>query len=284
MKILKKSTQIIAILLLLFRLSFLLLGCKPKMHEEGYFTYYYNNNKDAIILSELTELGRQQNVLVIPEEINGTKVTALSKWTLHMWDAGLVWESENLEKVFFTTDSVGVEHGIFKKCPNLRKLILTAYDGDNPRTGVGARRNSDRYLYISKKAFERYLSRLVSNMIISKEEALDTNHSINSIQAANVSYYYNYDTDKNDGYYWIDDVEYGEKKEYIPSDPVREEYEFGGWYKEAECINKWDFQTDTLPEEQFEEVEVEATLYEEAYTEMQQVYQETKLYAKWIEG
>jgi hypothetical protein len=37
-----------------------------------------------------------------------------------------------------------------------------------------------------------------------------------------------------------------------------------------------------LPEEQLEEVEVEATLHEEAYTEMRQVYQETKLYAKWI--
>ena len=73
-----------------------------------------------------------------------------------------------------------------------------------------------------------------------------------------------------------------EKIEYIPEDPSREEYEFGGWYKEAECINKWDFDKDTLPEEQLEEVEVEATLHEEAYTEMRQVYQETKLYAKWI--
>ncbi len=252
------------------------------MHEEGYFTYYYHHSTDDIIISELTELGRQQKTLVIHEEISLTKDTALSKWTFTMWDAGLVWESENLEKVFFNTIRIGVASTIFRKCTKLEKLILTAYDGDNPRTGIGGRRNSDRFLYISKKAFERYLSRLVSNMIISKEEALDINHSINSIQAANVSYYYNYETDKNDSYYWIDDVEYGEKIEFIPQDPVRKGYEFGGWYKEAECINKWDFETDTLPEEQLEEIEVEATLYEEAYTEMRQVYQETKLYAKWV--
>ncbi|MBR0319112.1 MAG: InlB B-repeat-containing protein [Spirochaetia bacterium] len=32
----------------------------------------------------------------------------------------------------------------------------------------------------------------------------------------------------------------------IPADPTRSGYIFGGWYKEAACTNKWDFDTDTV--------------------------------------
>ena len=64
---------------------------------------------------------------------------------------------------------------------------------------------------------------------------------------------------------------YGEKIENTPYEPMREGYTFGGWYKEAECINVWNFEQDTLPE----------TLYNENNEE---VYQETKLYAKWIKN
>ena len=52
-----------------------------------------------------------------------------------------------------------------------------------------------------------------------------------------------------------------------------EGYTFGGWYKEPECINEWDFGTDVLPEERTE-------INEEGEEEV--VYQETKLYAKWL--
>jgi uncharacterized repeat protein (TIGR02543 family) len=48
-----------------------------------------------------------------------------------------------------------------------------------------------------------------------------------------------------------------------PTSPEKEGYIFDGWYKEKECINKWDFEIDTVKlEENIEEI---------------------KLYAKWIE-
>ena len=46
---------------------------------------------------------------------------------------------------------------------------------------------------------------------------------------------------------------------------------FDGWYKEAECINVWNFETDTLPDAQYDE-------------EGEEIYQETKLYAKWMQS
>ena len=70
-------------------------------------------------------------------------------------------------------------------------------------------------------------------------------------QIANTSYQFNYE-----GAY----------------EPQREGYTFGGWYKEPECVNKWDFETDKLPE---------ATYDEEGYITD---FVETKLYAAWIKN
>lgn len=80
-----------------------------------------------------------------------------------------------------------------------------------------------------------------------------------SLLKANVSYYLNYD---ENNYYYIDFYGNGEKILYIPPEPQRNGYLFGGWFKEADCVNQWDFNTDTL---QIAEGE-----------------QGVKLYAKWI--
>ena len=64
-------------------------------------------------------------------------------------------------------------------------------------------------------------------------------------------------------------LEYDSKIKIIPPDPIREGYTFDGWYKEAECVNKWNFENDTLPEIKIDEDE-------------KVIFQETALYAKWI--
>ena len=43
--------------------------------------------------------------------------------------------------------------------------------------------------------------------------------------------------------YWIDYSDY-RTRVFEPPVPYVEGYEFQGWYKESECINKWDFQND----------------------------------------
>ena len=62
-------------------------------------------------------------------------------------------------------------------------------------------------------------------------------------QLANVEFMYNYEDAPNEGYYWIDDVDDGEKVEIIPPDPKRDGYTFCGWYTEPECVNEWSFDT-----------------------------------------
>ena len=51
-------------------------------------------------------------------------------------------------------------------------------------------------------------------------------------------------------------------------DPIKQGYEFIGWYKEPECINEWNFDNDIVP----------AKIYN---SDNEYQYQETILYAKW---
>jgi hypothetical protein len=100
------------------------------------------------------------------------------------------------------------------------------------------------------------------------KNALSEQYFRGSLLKANVSYHLNYD---ENNYYYIDYYENGEKICYIPPIPKRDGYTFGGWFKESECINAWNFEADTLPQAQYNEQE-------------QEIYQKTKLYAKWIKA
>ena len=93
---------------------------------------------------------------------------------------------------------------------------------------------------------------------------------ITSITKANTSYMFNYEKSPNNDYFFINDFERGGLIENTPYDPIREGYTFGGWYKEPECINKWNFVTDKLSEAEYDE---------NGYVVD---FVETKLYAKWI--
>ena len=86
---------------------------------------------------------------------------------------------------------------------------------------------------------------------------------------ANISYMFNYEENPNEGYFFIDLVEESGKLIKPPYDPKREGYKFDGWYKESECVNQWNFDTD----------EVKINYNEEG----ERIYEEITLFAKWTE-
>lgn len=226
-------------------------GCS-RDEERGYFTVEFHNERTTARITGLTELGKQQRFLVIPEEIDGVKVTTIGKEPLlQMWSSIGAADicSEILEKVYFTS-TVRIISGSFRNSPNLTKVISM------------------------DEAFKVQGAQFIKTYVSSREyKDLSPNGLYYyAFDRANVSYFYNYETEENDDYYWIDDWDYGSKIEFIPPEPEREGYVFGGWYKEPACINEWDFEEDTLPEERME-------VNEDGEEEV--VYQETKLYVKW---
>jgi hypothetical protein len=231
-------------------------GC-IKEYEEGYFRYqvFQNRNTDKqISISGLTELGNQQKVLVVPRFIQGMIVQELVDRSKY-YRYGR-WESNALEKVFLTDNIPAYAH-TFDNCSNLRKII---YINIEPGSGF--------YKYQMVRDNEE---QLLSFVYVTKT-VYDPGRGLyweDFVKCANVNYYFNYENSENHGIYWIDDVDYGCKIEFIPEDPFREGYSFGGWYKEEECINEWDFNNDITPSEHTDEND-------------NVILQETNLYAKWI--
>ena len=226
-------------------------GC-ARNEEWGCFTVKFYDDRETAYITGLTELGQQQRFLVIPEEIDGVKVYTIGERPLlQMWSSLGSADicSDKLEKIYIPF-SISIISGSFRNSPNLIKVF--SITGEFVSGLEAPARN-----YYTNLA---YLNDL-------------TNAAQQIISRANVSYFYNYNIEENYGYYWIDDCDYGSKIEFIPPEPERKGYTFGGWYKEPECINKWNFETDVLPEERTE-------INEEGEEEV--VYQETKLYAKWV--
>ena len=230
----KRKWTVVGMALVL--LMSVLTGCGEKK-EGKYFHYEIMGEKENryIRIMELTELGKEQEYIIIPGEIDGIKVTKLGGGYAY---GG--WDSEKLEKVYINSyHEITVSQNFFGGCNGLKKIILlyvptivTGY----PNTGI---------------AF------------------LKSNTKKTNFSRANVSFRYNYAGAPNDGFYWLDDLD-DEVIGYIPPAPEREGYMFGGWYKEPECINAWNFAVDKIP----------AKVRDEEGNWL--TYEENSLYAQWI--
>ncbi len=264
----KKLAAVCAAIMLLFTGS-IITGCElgPKIYEEGDFKYFISErtvtnetgkrkNVKEIGLDGLTEEGKQKEIIVVPSEIKGYPVTSLSRggW---FWaegeetelDSGML-ESENLKAIYLPKGIEVRAVKTFAFCSKLEKIVY-----------LGAKGHFEAKINENQKRYIRY-----------RDADLDENGTALCGERkyyANISYYYNYESAENEGFYWIDNFAYGEKIGYIPEEPKRTGYAFGGWYKEAECENKWNFDSDTLPQAKYNE-------------NGDELYQETKLYAKWI--
>ncbi len=214
-------------------------GCERKVtqYESGYYVYELYADKTTgetvAYIADLTETGKLQETLIIPEYLDGYKVTQLN---YKYWiGVGGKFESKNLNRIYITTDITSPQ-AAFHNCPNLERLIIMS---------------EDAYILNGPTRYMTALGGTISPGI-----------------SANVSYMLNfYETDDS---FWADDYDYGEKIKYLPPEPERDGFLFDGWYKESECINKWDFENVTLPESKYDK-------------NNDLIYQETKLYAKWVE-
>ena len=225
MKRLRFISVVVTLVCMTLTCMMLVVGCgriANPFYEEEYFRYQVINERVRII--GLSDLGREQRFIVIPREISGMPVTAVEHSVL-IGTRQANFESENLEKVFMISSVTTT-----MSAPDGLKFFVIEFSGTagGMRTGRGTS-------YSARSVWE--------------------NGSLNFRDAftpANITYWLNYDTERNNGVHWIDDVPSEDLIEFIPPNPTREGFVFNGWYKEPELTNRWNFNKDAMPNEDLE--------------------------------
>lgn len=246
---LRKITMILSIILIAV---FLLGGCnegkdllpnkiKRVSGDYIYEKFYETESTSAHArIVGLSEQGKTKKVLLIPETIDNLPVEYLGYRLVYEMVGE--FDSDVLEKVYLTKQYQSNKVIFGDKCTKLRAIIAI---------------NSKVYLSFTQNRFCVKMSLPVS-------EARKF-WSFESFEiCCNVVYYLN---DGSDTVYFADDLD-GETIMFLPPEPTREGYAFGGWYKESECITAWDFEKDAVSAKEYDE--------EGGY-----LFKETSLYAKW---
>ncbi len=230
------------------------LGKHKLDYVSGDLLYAYNNanTKETVSITGISEEGAKKEHIYFPSEIEGLPVTGVYKFIV-----GKVfsckWNNAVCKKIYMQENFDVMYANLRSGCKQLEKIFIIEI-GDTP----GDLSNALNY-------YDCYVASIMQPLI---ERIVEKNDL--TVHFSNISYNYNYEDSENYGVYFIDDCDYGNKIEYIPANPTREGYTFDGWYKEPECINKWNYESDTLPEEEVNE-----------NNEEEVKFQETKLYAKW---
>ena len=264
----KKLCLILAGALMISMLS----GCRIRSIEDdfisdGDFKYYYIEDRDCYAIADLTEQGNEKQELYMPPYFKGKEVKYTSFYRSSL--VGLyehTFSAPNAEKVFFSYLSDYYDSGLTLGVGFAKKFFLINNEEHYIRN-YWRNFHDYRIFFISGKAYETY-----KRYLLDKNEYQNSNSAImKSLFVANTSYMFNYEGSPNEGYFFINDFERGGEIEDTPYKPTREGYTFGGWYKEPECKNAWDFGADTLPEAEYDG---EGVL----------IFRETQLYAKWIKN
>jgi len=275
-----KKINFIIIVIVVFTFTLLLTSCKNKITRKienrlvcGDYEYIVltdDNDQDYVDILCLSEEGENKKELVIPTEIDGLPVKALGYKSSYTCDCGRFY-SDLLQKIFITENILINSNCMFYYNNDYnddlyKKIIYIPTDIEKSDTNIdnaviALGPYSDLYFYSEDE---------------SKTIVMTDKYYSYCKRDANLQYNYNYDGSPNNGVYWLDDYD-NEIISYIPDVPERDGYSFIGWYKEAECINEWDFVNDTIPAKDITEEHLDTELY----MHITYNYQKTELYAKW---
>jgi uncharacterized repeat protein (TIGR02543 family) len=189
-----------------------------------------------VFITGLSTLGKEQRFIVIPNEIRGMPVESIRGRGYLIGGIGPAnFKSDNLEKLFILASVGGnIELKNEAKVFNINlstASVLTEFNEWNGWNGGG--------IVVDYESINnRYIYNDIYNLLIQL-----TDKSTGHFALANTTYYLNYETNVNHGVYWLDDIEYDERTEFIPPNPTRKGYKFAGWFTEPEATNQWCFET-----------------------------------------
>ncbi len=201
-------------------MSFALFSCSPKVSrlETDLFIYEINIKGKYATLMRLTELGMEQDILVITPMIEDYPVRYIGEPPA----LPLLGEGMGTLLLGYTV-----------------KKIYLPFSLDD-RAWLAGLEGMEIVLNKSDPSVE-----LIDSISRFSEAEL---FYINEGTKLNTFFMYNYEDADNQGYYWVDYID--DNNPYaIPSNPVREGYTFSGWYYEENGTTLWDNQ---VPESESE--------------------------------
>lgn len=220
----KKSFIVSSILFLLCCVT----SCFDNPNEfntNKYECFIHDTEEKEISIGNILERN-EDGVIFVPYIINEYKVTKLG------FQGYITEEMKNywINRIYFPSSIYEIRSPIYLSSENKYTIFFSSKPfklsnlSNNPT-------QEKLEIYVPSKYYEEYIN--INDFIR------------NCINPANVNYYYNLNLEENDIYY-IDYYESGSLIEFIPPNPEKEGYTFEGWFKEAECINQWDFNSDYI--------------------------------------
>lgn len=287
MKKIKKLLTIGLAFLLMLCMSVSLVGCKNEMRTstDGTFNFFrlgdyrFNDSKDNryVIVGAVDELPK---TIYIPAYYKEQEVISIYYRIPSYIGGGIDYglDLKGVDKAYlpYACSLSGFADYIENFNPGRAKELYLSYNysseghaWEEDLKGYCSQYDEKYTIYLTPKTYELFIGEIRDDYYLKEIDGVYWYDDNAAIKMANTAYMFNYENCPNDGYFFINDCEYGATIENTPYEPIRVGYTFGGWYKESECINAWNFETDTLSQAQYDEQERE-------------IYQETKLYAKWI--
>lgn len=268
----QKVSALIMSVLILSVLCF--CGCMPEKklpeYDGEYYRYAVRTEKGQKkgYLVGLTELGKEQTELILSQEINGVPIVGIGylRKNASLWNGPIGrLESKNLKKLYipFSLENWDIPDSNRVQCEFCYNIRLWDMRYSLGRGGT----------ILSYKVYKQLINDTLGNYTL----YYSSKHTL----LANISFMYNFDGAENEGYYWVDSYN-NDLISFIPPNPKREGYTFGGWYKESECINAYNFETDKIGSELL--VDVDTYIGDNCKPPQYDENDGIKLYAKWIKN
>lgn len=214
----------------------------------GDFRYKINNETKDVMLIGFSKEGEKKETIVIPSHIEGIKVSSLGYKMDFLLDDSIDgnWTHEFKSvklKTLYINGSIEYDYDniFFRNSQNNFPNLVNVYD-------------ATEMLFVNYNSTNYWIHDYYIDYYLGKERDYECN-------PANVVYYL-------DGkVYFIDDCN-NSLTNVIPPEPYKEGYNFVGWYKERDYINKWDFENDIIPAKEYD-------------NDGNYIFKQTSLFGKW---
>ncbi len=207
-----------------------LFGCKLADEDRKFYTDYffciYNEDYTEVTILELTDLGKEQEILVIPKTINGVPVNILGGYTIQ-WGGPNTGHNlaSNYTKKIYVDFNIHISDRSLNM-PHLQDIIVSPFDFDSSIRILSNKAQGETSVNVFIRQGIIGTDYFIKNGI---HESYDK-----FFKEANISFY----IDDSGMPYFVDS--YSPSDLYLlPQIPIKDGFVFEDWYLEAECINKW---------------------------------------------